>query len=191
MKVRPLPRLATERLILKLLEPSDASLMARFRRENKDHLTRWEPTRPLEFYTDGFWQMQLRVAIREFRSGSSVCLVMMDSVEQEVLGVCNYTNIVRGTFQSCHLGYALAGRHQGQGLMHEALMASNQFIFDQLELHRIMANYMPRNQRSGDLLHRLGFVIEGEARSFLKINGKWEDHVLTSMLNPAHIQSSS
>ena len=135
--------------------------------------------------------MQLRVAIREFRSGSSVCLVMMDSVEQEVLGVCNYTNIVRGTFQSCHLGYALAGRHQGQGLMHEALMASNQFIFDQLELHRIMANYMPRNQRSGDLLHRLGFVIEGEARSFLKINGKWEDHVLTSMLNPAHIQSSS
>ncbi len=191
MRIMPLPRVVTERLVLKLLEPSDAPLMARFRQENREHLTRWEPTRSVEFYTDGFWQMQLRSAIREFRSGTSVCLVIMDEFEQEVVGVCNYTNIVRGTFQSCHLGYALAARHQGHGLMYEALVASNRFIFDQLDLHRIMANYLPRNHRSGDLLKRLGFAIEGEAKSFLKINGKWEDHVLTSLINPGHRHGSS
>jgi ribosomal-protein-alanine N-acetyltransferase len=47
-----------------------------------------------------------------------------------------------------------------------------------------MANYMPRNARSGDLLARLGFTVEGKASQYLQINGVWEDHVLTSRINP-------
>ena len=184
MTTRTLPRLRTERLWLKLLEPADAPLMTRFRLDNRNHLTQWEPTRPAEFYTDAFWQMQLRVAIRDFRHGSNLCLVILDDRESQVLGVCNYTNVVKGTFQSCHLGYALDRNHQGQGLMYEALQASNRYLFDEFSMHRIMANYMPRNKRSGDLLTRLGFTVEGEAKSFLKINGRWEDHVLTSLINP-------
>ena len=50
-------------------------------------------------------------------------------------------------------------------------------------MHRIMANYMPHNQRSGNLLKKLGFVVEGYARDYLLINGKWEDHILTSLNN--------
>jgi ribosomal-protein-alanine N-acetyltransferase len=38
--------------------------------------------------------------------------------------------------------------------------------------------------RSGRLLGRLGFVIEGYARDYLLVNGRWEDHVLTSLINP-------
>ena len=45
MRPRFLPRLQTERTVLKLLEPRDALMMARFRVENRDHLTRWEPRR--------------------------------------------------------------------------------------------------------------------------------------------------
>jgi [ribosomal protein S5]-alanine N-acetyltransferase len=185
MNLRSLPRIVTERLVIKLLEPADAPLMARFRVENKAHLTQWEPTRTREFYTSAFWQMQLRVSIREFKAGASVCLVILNSSETEVLGVCNYTNIVRGTFQSCHLGYGLAERHQGKGIMFEALQPTNDYIFAELGLHRIMANYMPKNARSGDLLRRLGFTVEGEAKSYLKIHGQWEDHVLTSLINSA------
>lgn len=47
-----------------------------------------------------------------------------------------------------------------------------------------MANYMPHNQRSGNLLRRLGFVVEGYARDYLLINGRWEDHIQTSLINP-------
>jgi ribosomal-protein-alanine N-acetyltransferase len=43
---------------------------------------------------------------------------------------------------------------------------------------------MPRNQRSGNLLKRLGFVVEGYARDYLLINDRWEDHILTSLTNP-------
>jgi ribosomal-protein-alanine N-acetyltransferase len=43
---------------------------------------------------------------------------------------------------------------------------------------------MPRNERSAALLRRLGFSVEGLARDFLLIAGRWEDHVLTSLINP-------
>jgi [ribosomal protein S5]-alanine N-acetyltransferase len=166
------------------MQPQDAKLMLTFRLENRDHLTQWEPKRPPEFYTLPFWQAQFRAAIREFRHGASVCLVILSRDGREVLGVCNYTNIIRGTFEAAHLGYALSQKHQGKGIMFEALEASRDYIFDVVKLHRIMANYLPRNHRSGALLKRLGFEIEGEAKKLLKINGVWEDHIMTSLINP-------
>jgi len=51
-------------------------------------------------------------------------------------------------------------------------------------LHRIMANYRPENERSARVLSGLGFQQEGFARSYLKINGEWADHVLTALVNP-------
>ncbi len=186
MTFAALPRIETPRTLIKLLEPESAPLMTIYRQENRQHLTRWEPTRSLRFYTDEFWQLQLRAAIREYRHGLSACLVVMNKEEDEVLGVCNFTNIIRGTFEACHLGYGIAEKHQGQGLMVEVLTHSTQFVFQELALHRIMANYMPRNERSAAVLKRLGFEIEGQARQYLKIDGIWEDHVLTSLINPAH-----
>ena len=47
-----------------------------------------------------------------------------------------------------------------------------------------MANYLPINERSGRLLKRLGFKVEGYARDYIFINGAWQDHILTAMLNP-------
>lgn len=58
------------------------------------------------------------------------------------------------------------------------------YAFKELSLNRIMANYMPINHRSAMLLKSLGFSKEGEAKRYLKINGCWEDHVLTSLLSP-------
>lgn len=181
---RSLPEIHTDRLRLKLPEPRQASLMAAFRRENRAFLEPWEPQRPADFFTETFWQLQLQRNLREYREGTSLCLALMNPDETEVLGVCNYTNIVRGTFQACHLGYSLGERHQGQGLMYEALAGANRYVFEELRLHRIMANYLPRNERSGRLLTRLGFEVEGQARKLLKINGEWEDHILTSLVNP-------
>ena len=178
-----LPQLVSPRLRLRLLEPADADRMVAFRMANRKFLEPWEPKRPPEFFTPGFWYVQARANLREFRSGTSLCLAVFTPDESEVLGVCNYTNIVRGTFMACHLGYALSEAHQGKGLMFEALSLGNAYVFDSLGLNRIMANYLPRNDRSGRLLARLGFTVEGRASNYLMINGKWEDHILTSLVN--------
>jgi ribosomal-protein-alanine N-acetyltransferase len=46
-----------------------------------------------------------------------------------------------------------------------------------------MANYMPGNERSARLLERLGFEREGYAKAYLNIAGRWQDHVLTALVN--------
>jgi ribosomal-protein-alanine N-acetyltransferase len=157
--------------------------MAEFRNANRHHLTEWEPSRRPEFYTEGFWQVNLRIALKDFRDGGSACFCLLTPAEDQVIGVCNYTSIVRGTFQSCHLGYALSHQYEGQGIMFEALNLTNDYVFEELGLHRIQAAYLPHNERSGALLERLGFEKEGFARRYLKINGVWEDHILTSLIN--------
>jgi ribosomal-protein-alanine N-acetyltransferase len=82
------------------------------------------------------------------------------------------------------LGFSIGGRYEGRGLMGEALGAAIEHVFNEYRLHRIMANHRPENLRSGNLLARLGFEREGLARAYLKINGEWADHVLTSRINP-------
>ncbi len=65
--------------------------------------------------------------------------------------------------------------------MFEALTAAIRYMQRTQHIHRIMANYMPHNQRSGDLLARLGFEKEGYAKDYLLIDGEWRDHVLTAL----------
>lgn len=70
-----------------------------------------------------------------------------------------------------HVGYNLDRDHVGQGLRYEALGPAIRHLFEELRLHRIMANYMPANQRSGRLLRRLGFTVEGYAHDYLFLAG--------------------
>ena len=67
--------------------------------------------------------------------------------------------------------------------MSESLRVAIRFMFEELNLHRIEANYIADNKRSGKLLERLGFVKEGIAKKYLLINGTWQDHILTSLTN--------
>ena len=99
-----------------------------------------------------------------------------------VTTVATLSNIVRGPFQAAHLGFSCDGAAEGQGLMHEHLDALVAHAFGPMGLHRVMANHLPSNDRSAALLDRLGFEVEGRARDYLKIAGRWQDHVLRSKI---------
>jgi ribosomal-protein-alanine N-acetyltransferase len=164
--------------------------MARFLQQNfSGHLDRWSPPPVAEFFSETFWAERLAAAVEDYAADRAARFVIQplgSPIDGPVLGTCNYTNIVRGAFQACHLGYQIALAHQGQGLMAEALRASNAFMFAELRLHRIMANFRPENDRSRRLLQRLGFEEEGLARDYLFIDGAWRDHVLTSLVHPGY-----
>lgn len=182
-----LPELQTERLVVALARPGMHAAMVRFLERNFDsHLARWSPPPEAGFFTEGFWRERLALCVEDFHAGRSARFVMRlrDDPGGDIVGTCNYTNIVRGAFHACHLGYQLAKAHEGRGFMTEALRAANAFMFDSIRLHRIMANYRPENARSGRVLDRLGFVREGLARDYLFIDGDWRDHILTSLTNP-------
>jgi ribosomal-protein-alanine N-acetyltransferase len=102
----------------------------------------------------------------------------------DLVGTINLTQIARGPFQACYLGFGLDERAVGRGLMQEALEVTVAFAFQELALHRVMANHLPENLRSARVLRRLGFCVEGYARDYLYIAGAWRDHVLTSLTNP-------
>lgn len=183
----PLPELATGRLRLVIAQPGLEEPLARFYRENfAGHLDRWSPPMPGDRLEPGYWAKQLPNFAREFEAGTSARWVILapGGGPEEVVGTNNFTQIARGPFRACVTGYQVARRHEGHGLMFEALTATIDYAFRELRLHRIMANYRPENVRSGRLLERLGFVREGYARRYLFIDGDWRDHVLTSRTNP-------
>jgi ribosomal-protein-alanine N-acetyltransferase len=182
----PFPILETERLVLRVPSLLDAVAMTSFVTENRRHLQPWEPTRSPEYYTMTYWEEHLPRILDKVRHGSRLdfLLYRREQPESPVQGRCSFTNIQRGPFQAATLGYALDHRAVGQGLMSEALRAAIDYCFEDLHLHRIMANYMPSNVRSANLLRGLGFVVEGVAKDYLLLDGAWRDHVLTSKRAP-------
>jgi ribosomal-protein-alanine N-acetyltransferase len=180
-----LPRITTERTILRMAEPGDVPAILRYQTENREHLAASRPRVTDDFYTDEFWQAQVHASRAEFRNDRSLRLFVFDRAEPgRVIGNVNFTQIQRGPAQFCFLGYGLDRAKEGQGLMREALQAAIRYAFEEMNLHRVMANHAPWNTRSGGLLRRLGFVVEGYARDYLYLDGQWVDHVLTSLTNP-------
>jgi [ribosomal protein S5]-alanine N-acetyltransferase len=178
-------RLATERLALEPISPDVAYRVLDYQLANRKHLQPWEPRRAYEFFTLDAMTARVRAMAENVAAGNAMHWLIFEQERTAVIGECNFTNIVRGPFLACHLGYSIDYRHEGKGLMREALVAGIEYMFERVGLHRIMASYRPENARSERLLRSLGFEREGFARAYLKINGVWADHVLTSLINPA------
>ncbi|WP_437636079.1 GNAT family N-acetyltransferase [Sorangium sp. So ce854] len=176
----------TPRLCLSIPPPELAGRCLAYFERNRDHLARWDPARPEGFYTEAFWRERLLRDRDDFAADRALRLALQwrGAPGGEVIGICNFTQFVRGAFQAATLGYSLDQRAVGSGVMFEALQAALAYMFDTLGFHRVMANYLPHNERSGRLLRRLGFVVEGYARDYLYIDGAWRDHVLTALTNP-------
>ena len=178
------PTIETDRLILRMATQQDVSAILTYYRENKTFLEAFEPTRSDGFYTAQFWQDQIEKALFELSYEQSLKLcILHKNNPASIIGKINFHQMQRGVSQSCVVGYSLAEQEQSKGYMTEALGSAIDYLFTKQNFHRITANYMPRNQRSGNVLRRLGFVVEGYARDYLLINGRWEDHILASLTN--------
>lgn len=178
-----------ERLRLDRLgdQPADAVEILDFASRNKSHLARWLPPLAPNYYTEKYWHDAVKKSVESASKDESVDFVIREPAlgdDASLVGVITFSEIARGAFQACYLGYSLDYTRQGRGLMQEALHLAIRFAFDDLSLHRIMANYRPENIRSAKTLCALGFVTEGVAKNYLYIDGAWRDHVLTALTNP-------
>lgn len=175
--------LKSERCHIVIPQLAHAPLLLAYYQNNQAHLAPWEPLRQGCFYTQDYWQTQIENINAAFEAGTEYRFIALNSAQDKVIGICNFTNVSRGIFQACNLGYSIDEEHQGQGLMFELLTVAIDYMFAQQGLHRIMANYIPTNKASEALLLKLGFEKEGYAKSYLKIAGQWQDHCLTAKLN--------
>lgn len=183
------PVIETARLVLRLPGEPDVPEVVRFYAENQDHLAPWEPVRPAGWNNPDAWREEVRYRRAEFDAGQGARLFIFPKEDGgRVAGNLSLSQVQRFPAHYCNLGYGLAAWAVGRGYMSEAVEAAVRYAFDSLGLHRIHANYMPHNRRSGAVLRRAGFHVEGYARDYLMINGRWEDHVLTALNNPGWME---
>lgn len=175
----------TERLELRLLGPEAAAAVREYGLRSIAYHTLFDPIRPADY-----WQLPV-VADRlvcqqwEAEQGSSLCLFIEHQQEPgRVLGAINLRNILHGAFMAGTLGYGLAPDALGCGYMTESVDRIVRIAFEELGLHRVEVNVMPRNARSLAVVERCGFLEEGLSPRYLKIAGRWEDHVRFALTAP-------
>ncbi len=193
MSSAALPEWTTTRLRIAHVQPGYEAETVDFFERNRRHFSRWDPPAPPDFYSTAFWTRSIARSVDEFTADRGVRLDLFDArrgPSRVVIGRMGFSQIVRGPFQSCLLGYQIDAAYEGRGLMFEALQSAVAYMFDEKALHRIQANHLPENRRSAALLARLGFVREGLAKDYLFIADAWRDHVLNALLNPAFDASS-
>jgi ribosomal-protein-alanine N-acetyltransferase len=170
------PTVLTDDVALRELTQDDAAAVARAYTRNREHLAPWEPVRPEAFYTEEWHRDRLPAQLRDSSTGRALHTVLES--DGEVVGRLNLTDIVRGAFESGHIGYWLDARFTGRGLMTRAIEALAEHARDELGMHRLQAATLPHNQASQAVLTRAGFERIGFAPSYLRIAGEWQDHIL-------------
>ncbi|HEY6235593.1 MAG TPA: GNAT family protein [Candidatus Elarobacter sp.] len=175
-------RLDTPRLVLREPEDSDAPALLAYGVRNEPRFARWEPERADDVAHHLRW---VRWRREESAAQRGVGLLALDrAVPEAIVGVLNLYGITGSSTYAAMLGYSIDGAYEGRGFAREAVGAVIAHAFDTLNLHRVIANYHPANERSGALLRRLGFVVEGYSRDHLYLRGTWRDHILTALTNP-------
>ncbi|WP_273720641.1 ribosomal protein S5-alanine N-acetyltransferase [Bartonella sp. ML71XJBT] len=175
--------ITTKRTISTLIGPEDAAKLSCYYLRNENHLRPFEPVRSADYNTLTAWETRAKAFAHENAQGQAYRYATRLKNDPTIIATVNFTNVVRGVFQACHLGFSVDEKQQGKGLMFEILSTLIPHIFAVYHLHRMMANYMPENTKSGNLLKRLDFEKEGYARDYLMISGKWRDHILTSRIH--------
>ncbi len=165
------------------LAPPDGPVLARLLRENRAFLAPWQPRRGDGYFTEQAQHELVNRTLQDRDRGASLPLVIVDD-DDRVAGTVTLQSIIRGSFQSCSVGYWLAESAQGKGLATSAVREATHLAFHSLRLHRVQAETLPHNGRSQRVLERLGFVRYGRAEAYLKIDGIWQDNVLYQLLTP-------
>lgn len=169
-------------LVLRPPASNDYAAWAELRAGSREHLVPWEPAWSGDELSRSAYRRRLRVYQADMLDDLGYAFFLFTEDEQRLIGGLTLGNVRRGVTQAATLGYWLGAMHTGRGYMTRAVGALVRHAFDELRLHRIEASCMPANSASLRVLERNGFLREGLARRYLKIDGEWRDHILLARL---------
>lgn len=171
--------LHTPRLVLRPLRPSDFDAWREVRHRCAGWLSKWEPLPPSgapdPSRDPAAFTARCNARERDRQLGTGFAYSLWSG--HDFVGEINVNNVIRGAFQSGHVGYWIDEAHAGRGFIPEGLVAVFGFVFDRVGLHRLQISIIPRNASSRRVVEKLGIRDEGIARGYLQIAGNWEDHV--------------
>ncbi|HYG71795.1 MAG TPA: GNAT family protein [Actinomycetota bacterium] len=174
---------ARVRVVIRGLRADDeAEYLERIRASRRLH----RPWAYLADSPDAFRELLVRAA-----APSERIYVICRSEDGAMAGIASLSQIFLGNFRSAYLGYSGFAPYDGQGYMTEGLRLVLKEAFGPLELHRVEANIQPENERSVALAERVGFRKEGFSPRYLKIGGRWRDHVRYAILAEEFLERES
>ena len=187
--IRPSPSSMPEMVLrgaqvyLRPPQDRDWSAWADVRRASRAFLEPWEPTWPSDALTRDYYRRRVRQQAQDWRDDAGYSFFIFRAADDALVGGINMTNVRRGVAQMASLGYWVGEAYARQGNMSAGIACVAHFAFDRLGLHRLEAACLPANDASAGVLRKAGFTEEGYARRYLRINGKWEDHLLFALLD--------
>ena len=129
---------------LETLNLNHVQLRVDYYSSNKEHLGIWHPTTPKGFYTFKYQKNKVKENLDLMSSGKSMHFIMLNKSKTQMLGHCNYTKIDNN---KCWLGYSVSKVSEGKSLMYEALLLTNTYIFNNIDIKEIRAGILPNNER--------------------------------------------
>lgn len=168
-----------ENVTMRPFSIDDAEAMAAAYIRNREHLAPWEPVRPEEFFTAKRQGALIAGKLQRLLDGTEVPWGLFDG--DDVVGAVTLTGIIRGPFLSGDLGYWVDKDYTGKGLCTAAVAFAAE-SGRKMGLHRVQASTLLHNAASRKVLARLGFTEIGVAPEYLRIAGKWQDHMLHQLI---------
>lgn len=173
----------SKRWIIRLPKEKDALRLQKYYIANKIFFKPWMPTYAPNRFNLDYVEASIVVSLDYYQKGQLLPFLILHPITEEVIGTITYSQIQRGVAQYCSVGYNVAEEWNGKGVATEALKATNAYVFEEMKLHRIEANILPKNKGSIRLVQKLGFEEEGLCKGLLKIDGRWQDHLRFALIH--------
>ena len=166
--------------MLRPLRADDWDAWREVRMRCRDWLERWEP-RPEAGSADPALDARRSARGAARGTGNAISTPRTASacscIDGRFAGEVSLGSVQRGPFQMGYIGYWIDEALAGHGYVPEGVVLMMRHAFDVLQLHRLEAAIVPRNQASRRVAEKLGLRDEGTAVRFLQIQGVYEDHV--------------
>jgi RimJ/RimL family protein N-acetyltransferase len=171
-------QIISDRLTMRQIQIEDADSVFRYRSNAVvNQYQGWIPTTindVRDFITN-------RVSPEIDLPGTWVQFVVIKRDDNQLIGDIGIHFLPSDVFQ-VEIGCTLSKNHQCKGYATEALTATFNYLFDELNKHRIIASIDPRNLPSISLFERLGFRKEAHFRESYFVNGEWQDDLIYAIL---------
>jgi ribosomal-protein-alanine N-acetyltransferase len=168
--------------VTRVVSMDDAEALARLLSANRDYLAPWSPLQDDAYYTAAGQREVLARQLAAYKRGAMLPLAILDS-GGAIAGSINLNSIIRGAFQNGSVGYWVSQSHAGHGLASAAVADVAALAFGELGLHRLDAATLLHNTPSQRVLLHNGFRPFAVAESYIKIAGRWQDHILFRLLS--------
>lgn len=171
--------LENERVLLRPLQVSDASLLGRYVNEEPDlwqySLAAITNTKDLEKY--------IQAAIEARANKTSYAFIVFDKLLNTYVGCTRFYDI-QLNFQTTQIGYTWYSKKcWGTKLNENCKFLLLQLAFDQMGFERVEFRADNNNKRSIAAMQKIGCTIEGVLRNHLPMpNGKRRDSIVLSIL---------